>query len=123
MSQRSKLAMHLAVPMTAVASAALLLVACGGSDNNVAPPPPPAPTVLSGVVASGAPLSLATITVFDSDAATVDPAAVTTDASGHYSIDVTGLKAPLVVKASATVDGSPVVLVAVVPPMPPTSRR
>ena len=117
MSQRSKLAMHLAFPMTAVASAALLLVACGGSDNSVAPPPPlpPAPTILSGVVASGAPLSLATITVFDSDAATVDPAAVTTDASGHYSIDVTGLKAPLVVKASATVQGAPVVLVAVVP--------
>ena len=71
--------------------------------------------MLSGVVASGAPLASATVTVIDSDAATVDPAAVTTDANGNYSIVVTGLKAPLIVKASATVDGSPVVLVAVVP--------
>lgn len=117
MSQRSKLAMHLAIPMTAVASAALLLVACGGSDTPVAPvtPPPPAATTLSGVVASGAALASATVTVIDSDATTVDPAAVTTDANGHYSVDVTGLKAPLIVKASATLQGLTVSLVAVVP--------
>ena len=77
MSASSKFAKRLAVPMTSVAAAALLLVACGGGDSSVAPAPipPPAPTVLSGVAASGAPLAGATVTVVDSDAATVDPAA------------------------------------------------
>lgn len=110
MSTQANLARHLAVPMTAVACATLLLVACGGGGSS-----PPTPTLLSGVAASGAPLAAATITVIDSDPATPDPAPVIADANGHYSIDVTGLKAPLIVKASATLQGLTVSLVAVVP--------
>lgn len=110
-----------AVPLTAAAAASLILLACGGGSDTV--PTPPAPTILSGVVASGAPLAGATITVVDSDATTVDPKAVTADANGNYSVDVSGLKAPLVVKASAVVQGTPVDLVALVPSLTASSTN
>lgn len=95
---------------TPIALATLtLLVAC--SDD----PPPPEATLLSGVVATGAAMAGATINVVDGDAATTDPAPVTTGADGRYTIDVSALKGPLVVNASGRVDGEPVSLVAVVP--------
>lgn len=104
------------------ALAAALAEACGGGGGGgdspsppPPPPPPPAPTVLKGVAAVGAPLAGATITVIDGDSTTADPAAVTAGSDGSYTINVSGLKAPLVVKASGTVEGAPVQSLAVVP--------
>ena len=95
------------------AAAAALLVACG-DDPDDAPAPAPTPaTTLQGVAALGAPFSGATVTVVDSDAATTDPAPVTADAEGRYSIDVSALKAPLVLKASGNFQGGPTELVSV----------
>lgn len=97
------------------AAAAALLVACG-DDPDDAPAPAPTPaTTLQGVAALGAPFSGATVTVVDSDAATTDPAPVTADAEGRYSIDVSALKAPLVLKASGNFQGGPTELVSVLP--------
>lgn len=88
--------------------AAATLAACGsGGDGTTA-------TRIEGTAAIGAPMAGATITVIDSDPATTDPAAVTADAQGRYSIDVTGLVAPLLVRASGTVDGESVSHAAVV---------
>lgn len=84
-----------------VALAALAACGGGGSDAPVAV----APTQLSGVAASGAPLAGASISVIDSDAATTNPAAVTAAANGSYTIDISGLKAPLVVQAVGLVEG------------------
>lgn len=96
---------------TPIALATLTLLAACSDD----PPPPPEATRLVGVAATGAPMAGATITVVDGDAATADPAPVTAGADGRYTVDVSGLKGPLVVNASGRVDGEPVSLVAVVP--------
>lgn len=101
-------------------AALTLLAACGGGDSPAPPPPPPPPppassTQLSGIAAVGAALAGASITVTDADAGTADPAAVVSAADGRYTVDVTGLQAPLLVRASGSVDGQPVVHWAVVP--------
>lgn len=93
---------------------AATLVACGGSDKDDSPPPPAA-SLLAGTAAVGAPMAGASITVVDSDPTTTDPAAVTADAEGRFTVDVSGLVAPLLLRASGTVDGEPVQHSAVVP--------
>lgn len=93
--------------------AVLALASCGGSDDD--DDPPPAATVISGVAAAGAPLAGASVQVVDADAATADPPAVTTGANGQYSIDVTGLRAPLLVTVSGQQEGAPVSYSALVP--------
>jgi len=85
------------------------VVACGGDPKS----DEPLPTVLSGTAAIGAPLAGATITVIDADASTADPAAVTAGSDGSYSIDISNLKAPILVRASGTLDGESVQHVAV----------
>lgn len=108
------IAQRTARPGTACALSTLfaaVLVACGGNSNE----PPPPPTLLTGVVATGAALSGATVSVVDSDAATADPAAVTAAADGSYSIDVSAVKAPFAVKATAVVEGTSVNVIAIVP--------
>jgi hypothetical protein len=96
--------------LTALCSSVALLAACGGGSSS-----PPAPTVLTGVAAKGAPLAGASMVVIDSDTTTTDPAAVTAGADGSYSVDVSALKAPFVVQATATVEGVVTKTVAVVP--------
>ncbi len=86
------------------------LVACGGD-----PKEEPLPTALSGTAAIGAAMAGATVRVIDSDAGTTDPAPVTAGADGRYSVDISGLKAPLFIRATATVSGESVEHVAVVP--------
>ncbi len=97
-----------------LATAAAALAACNDSGEDP-PAPPPAPTLLQGTAAVGAPLAGARVQVIDADTSTTDPTAVTADAQGRYSIDVSSLKAPLLVRASATLDGETVEQVAVVP--------
>ncbi|RVT52804.1 carboxypeptidase-like regulatory domain-containing protein [Rubrivivax albus] len=104
---------HHRTPLALSLIAAATLAACGGSGKDT--PPPPAATLLQGTAAIGAPMAGASITVVDSDPATADPAAVTADADGRFSIDVSGLVAPLLLRASGTVDGEPVQHSAVVP--------
>ena len=95
--------------------AAATLAACGGSDKDT--PPPPAATVLQGTAAIGAPMAGASITVVDSDPATADPAAVTADADGRFSVDVSGLVAPLLLATLATDSGTAELLPAGVDPL------
>ena len=105
---RARLHHHVLTP---IALATLsLLAACPHS-----PQDPPALTRLTGIVAAGAPLADATVTVIDGDATTADPIAVTTGSDGRYSIDVSGLKGPLVVNATGMLDGESVSIVAIVP--------
>lgn len=75
--------------------AACVLVACGGSGNDD-PAPAAQVTSLSGVVATGAPLAKARITVFDSTGAKRSTEAGT---DGAYSLDVEGMVAPLMIQA------------------------
>jgi hypothetical protein len=91
--------------LVAVAAAALVsaaLVACGGSDGD-----DDEPTRLSGVVATGAAVPGAMVTIHDADAATAN-VTTTTDAEGRYVADVSGLRPPLLVLAEGTLDGEPV---------------
>jgi hypothetical protein len=90
--------------------AAFTFTACNESDPVEQPPEP---TVLQGTAAIGAPMAGATVTVIDGDAATADPAPVRAGADGSYRIDVSGLRAPLLVRAEAVVDGEAVRHVAV----------
>lgn len=89
-----------------------VLAACGG--GGAGDSPTPAATLLSGVAATGGALAGATVTVIDSDASTADKS-VSTGTDGAYTVDVSGLKAPLLLKVNATVQGSALELVAVVP--------
>lgn len=96
-------------------AAALMLAACGGTDDDpVAPPVAPA-TRLAGVVATGAAMAGATVIAIDGDTSTVDPAAVTAAVDGSYSIDVSALRGPIIVRAEGSVDGASASFVAVVP--------
>ena len=95
---------------TAVSLAVVaMLAACSGSDDA------PAPTQLKGVAASGAPLAGAIVTVIDSDTTTTNPLPVTTGTDGSYTVDITGLKTPLVIQVTATVEGVETKTLAVVP--------
>jgi hypothetical protein len=74
----------------------IALTACGGSGGSGGSTP--APASINGVAAKGAPLANATITLTDSTGTT---RTVTTKADGSFTIDVTGLKAPFVLKATS----------------------
>ncbi len=97
-----------------VGAAALGLQACGSDDEVAAAPAAPAATMIEGTVALGAAVPGATVTVKDADATTADVTG-TADAKGAYAIDVSSLKAPLLVNASGTLNGEAVTVVAVVP--------
>ncbi|MBL8351327.1 MAG: hypothetical protein JNL87_13575 [Burkholderiaceae bacterium] len=103
----------------AVAAALLVLHGCGDDETAAAAPPAAAPvtpaaTMIAGTVAVGAAVPGASVTVRDADAATADLTG-TADADGAYALDVSSLKPPLLVSASGTLNGEPVVVVAVVP--------
>ena len=109
--------MHaITAPFARLSAVALAVVSTAGlngcSDDSSSSSPP---TLLTGVVASGRPLAGASVSVIDSDTATADPAAVTAGADGSYSVDVSGLKAPFLVQATALVEGVTTRTVAVVP--------
>lgn len=99
--------------LAALAGSVALLSACGGGSSD-APPPAPATTV-KGVVAVGLALPGASVTLVDADAASTDPAAVSTDAQGRFSIDATGLRAPFMLRVAFTQDGVARTLYSVLP--------
>ena len=102
---------HLNPILAATLSAAALLSACGGDDNTSTPA---VQTVtLDGVAAVGRAFTGATVSVTDSTGKTVTaPAKVGAD--GKYSVDVTGLVAPLVVSAKGMIGDAEVTLVSAV---------
>jgi hypothetical protein len=89
------------------------LAACGGGSNDNEPEEPAA-TQLRGVIATGAPVPGATVTIHDADAATAN-VTTTTGADGSYVADVSTLRAPLLVLANGSLNGEAVSLGAVVP--------
>ncbi len=101
--------------LTALAAAVAAAVSgCGSDSDGGSTTPTPTPTTIAGTVAVGAAVPGATITIKDADAGTADLTA-SADANGKYSIDVSALKAPLLLSASGTLNGEPVSVVAVVP--------
>ena len=84
-----------------LAATALLISACGGGGDGT-----PAPsTTLSGTAAAGAPI-IGTVTIKDSATPTAQTKTVTIEANGKYTVDVTGLKAPYMVRADGYVGGN-----------------
>jgi hypothetical protein len=82
---------------------ALALAACGGGGSgSTADNSAPSSTVVSGTAAVGAPL-VGTVTVKDALGAIKGPIAI--GANGAYSVDVTGMTAPFVFRASGTANG------------------
>lgn len=88
--------------LTAVAAIAVsVLAACGGSGGSTSTTASTTsnatPSSLAGTVAVGGAISGANITVIDANGKSVT---TTSDASGNYSISLTGLTAPLLIVAS-----------------------
>ncbi len=106
--------------LAAALSGALILAACGGGSGSgggggTTPPTGAGSTVeLSGIAATGAAMSGATIIVTDKTAAEVQncPSACTASASGAFVIPLkTGAQAPFVLKATPAGGGEPQVSV------------
>ena len=79
------------------ALALFALAGCGGGGGGASTAPTVSQVSLQGTAAVGSPLAGANITVIDAKGAT---ATTTADASGNYTISVTGMTAPLVILAS-----------------------
>lgn len=91
--------------MTATAVAAL--VACGGGGGGTGGGTVSSAVPLTGSVSQGAPIVGATITLTDVNGTVLSGGVSGSD--GSYSVpDISALKAPIMVSASATVGGSPV---------------
>jgi hypothetical protein len=87
------------------AIASTLLAGCGGGGGSSSTPSAPvASTVLSGTAAGGAAV-VGTVLVTDSKGASKG---ATIEANGHYSIDVSGMTGPFVLKAAGTVGNTSV---------------
>jgi len=100
---------------TLAAAVLFALAGCGGGgggDTTPVTPPPPAATTLSGVVAAGAPIANAAISIKDASGTTKT---VSAQSNGAYSLDVSNLKAPFVIEASGVLAGNLVVLHSVLP--------
>lgn len=85
-------------------AAALLVSACGGGGGGGATAPAAPPTTLSGKAAAGAPI-IGSVTIKDSSSP-AQTKTVPIAADGNYSVDVTGLKAPYMVRADGYVGGN-----------------
>ena len=83
------------LPSLAALAVAVGIVACGGGGGGEEKKA--AATTLGGLVAVGEGLPNATVLLIDADGNTKQ---VTSDATGAYSFDVTGMRAPFVVKAA-----------------------
>ncbi|MBU3556831.1 hypothetical protein ICN18_04230 [Polynucleobacter sp. Ross1-W9] len=78
----------------------LTLTACGGGGGSSSSSSTPGSSSVSGVAATGAPLSGALILLTDKNGKTAN---TTANEDGTYSIDVTGLTAPFVIVATGAV--------------------
>lgn len=83
------------------------LAACGGGSSSTSTT---AASQINGTAASGAPFAGATITLTDANGT---QRSATAGSDGSFTIDVTGLIAPFVIKASGTVGGTTSTYVAV----------
>lgn len=88
---------HMTHMTVAALTAAILLTACGGGGNSNDSPK----TLISGTAASGAPL-IGTVTVRDANNL---QRTVTISTDGNYSIDVSGMTAPFLLRAQGSVGG------------------
>jgi hypothetical protein len=114
-----------AAPIALALTSAILAACAGGGSSSggtgnapsptAAAAPTPGTSLLTGTAATGAPLAVASVTVKD---ATGLVRSATTDASGAFSIDLTGLTAPLLIKVVGNVGGVPVKLFSVAPTLP-----
>jgi hypothetical protein len=85
---------------------AMALAACsGGGGSTPSSTTPPAAKTLSGTAAAGAPI-IGTVTIKDSTTPVAQTKFVTIEANGKYTVDVTGLKAPYMVRADGYVGGN-----------------
>lgn len=83
-----------------LAATALVVSACGGSGGTASPS-----STVSGTAAAGAPI-IGTVTIKDSTTPNAQKRTVTIEANGNYTVDVTGLKAPYMVRADGYVGGN-----------------
>ena len=83
---------------TILSTLAALLSACGGGGTTT-------PTTVSGVAAAGAPI-IGSVTIKDSTTPTALTKKVTIAADGKYTVDVSDLKAPYMVRADGYVSGN-----------------
>lgn len=81
---------------------AVVLAACGGSGGGGGGG---AATTISGIAAAGAPI-IGSVTIKDSTTPTALTKTVPIAADGKYTVDVTGLKAPYMVRADGYVGGN-----------------
>ena len=86
-----------------LAAAALVMSACGGGGDGGGAASPS--STVSGTAAAGAPI-VGTVTIKDSTTPTAQTKTVTIEADGKYTVDVTGLKAPYMVRADGYVGGN-----------------
>lgn len=91
------------------------LSGCGGSTTAANAPT----TTLSGVAATGVALAGSTVTVTDSTGANKS---ATTDANGHYTLDITGMTAPFVIVASGMAGDGAETLVSLIATQPTTGQ-
>lgn len=90
-------------------AAGALVASCGGGGSSLVSS---AGSTLGGVAASGAPIANATIVITCADGTTKTG---TANASGEYSVDVSGCTAPLVISATGQVGEAEQTLVSVYP--------
>ncbi|KAF0219992.1 MAG: hypothetical protein FD174_1716 [Geobacteraceae bacterium] len=84
----------------------MVLAACGGGGGSTtSSTPPPAATTLSGVAAAGAPI-IGSVTIKDSTTPTAQTKTVPIAADGKYTVDVSDMKAPYMVRADGYVGGN-----------------
>ena len=105
-----------AFAMTAVCAA--ILTGCGGGGgggNGISASTVGTSQAIVGVAATGAPLINATVTLTDANGAT---RSTTSNASGNYTLNVTGLVAPFVIVASGAAGDGTDTLVSVAPTAP-----
>lgn len=83
---------------------AMVLAACGGGGGSSSTPTPAA-TTLSGTAAAGAPI-IGSVTVKDSTAPIAKTKTVQIAADGKYTVDVSDMKSPYMVRADGYVGGN-----------------
>lgn len=89
---------------SAIASTFTLLTGCGGGGGGGGSSTPASSTILSGTAAGGAAV-IGTVLITDSKGVSKG---ATIEANGHYSVDVSGMTGPFVLKAAGTVGNTSV---------------
>ena len=90
--------------MASLLAATVLVSACGGGTTTASTGGSQS-TVLTGTAAAGAPI-IGSVTIKDSTTPTAQTKTVTIAADGNYQVDVTGMKAPYMVRADGYVGGN-----------------